>query len=135
MFAKTSSESMRLLIWVALAAAAASHASAATPLWSPLSSRGYSVLPQPQQVELQASDFPFGSGWSLALAPGLEANDAAVETLRQDLQERFGIAFVSGSPRVVRLTLKPGSVAIGTALDRDRAQLEQQAYRIELSPS
>ncbi|HWE52674.1 MAG TPA: beta-N-acetylhexosaminidase [Bryobacteraceae bacterium] len=126
---------MRLLMWAALAAAAAGHASAAMPLSSPLSSRGYSVLPQPQQVELQPSDFPFGSGWSLVLAPGVTANDAAVETLREDLQERFGIAFVSGSARIVRLTVKPGSVAIGTALDRDRAQLEQQAYRIELSPS
>src|SRR6185437_3247305 len=110
---------MRLLMWAAFAAAAAGHASATTPLSSPLSSRGYSVLPQPQQVELQPSDFPFASGWSLVLAPGVPANDAAVETLREDLQERFGIAFVSGSARIVRLTVKPGSVAIGTALGRD----------------
>jgi N-acetyl-beta-hexosaminidase len=68
------------------------------------------------------------------LAPGVAANDAAAETLREDLQERFGIAFVLGSARIP-FTLKPGSVPIGTALRRDRAQLEQQAYRIELSPS
>lgn len=102
---------------------------------SPLSSRGYAVLPQPQRVELGGDDFYFGNGWALALAPGLLASDVAVQTLQEDLGTRFGITLSAGAPRVVRLNLKPGSVAIGEALDHDRAQLAGQAYRIELAPS
>ncbi len=122
---------MRLVFWILLFAGAASQAFAVTPLLS----RGYAVLPQPRQVELQPSDFPFGTGWSLSLAPGLSATDVAVQTLREDLRERYGISLIAGSARAVRMAITPGSVVIGSALGRDRARLEQQAYRIDLSPS
>lgn len=102
---------------------------------SALFARGYAVLPQPQRVELGDADFAFGSGWSLALGPGVPESDAAVEVLRQDLRTRFGIRLESGGPRLVRLTLKAGSVEIGPALDRDRRALAEQAYRMDLSPS
>ncbi|MDQ6678164.1 MAG: beta-N-acetylhexosaminidase [Acidobacteriota bacterium] len=122
---------MQTAAWVVFALAGVGQTLAV----SPLSSRGYAVLPQPQQVELGEGDFSFGAGWSLALAPGLEASDVSVQTLQEDLQARFGITLAAGGPRVIRLNLKPGSVAIGAALDHDRAQLAGQAYRMELAPS
>lgn len=97
---------------------------------SPLAARGYTVLPEPQQVSLGARDFPFGADW------GVEARDAAVSTLRDlrdDLAGRFHLTLRGGSGKVVRLAISSGAVEIGRAQDRDRERLAAQAYRIELS--
>lgn len=105
---------------------------------SPLYSRGYTVLPEPQKVTLGARDFQFDAGWRLEAGQGVQPNDIAVESLKDGLASRFGITLSNSSgaragTRTLRLAIAPGSVEIGEAADRDRAALSEQAYKILLS--
>src|SRR5947209_15074817 len=103
---------------------------------SDLASRGYTVIPEPQQVKLQPDDFRFGTGWSCPLGPGVKPDSVAVESVRQDLRSRFGVDLrATAGPGVVRLEMAPGSVRPGAAQDRNTAAIAAQAYRIELSPA
>jgi hypothetical protein len=101
---------------------------------SPLLARGYTVIPQPQKVSLEAEDFSFGDGWQLRLGPGVSANDVAVEALRKELAQRFHVALETpgSSSGVLLLRIATGSVPIGQSQDSDKRALEEQAYRIEL---
>lgn len=92
--------------------------------------RGYTVIPEPQRVELTAEDFEFGSGW------GLAADNSTKEYLKQELADRYGL-ILNGprSGKTVELAIAPGSVSIGAATDHDQAAISEQAYRIELSAS
>jgi hexosaminidase len=110
---------------------------AASP--SPLFARGYSVIPEPQKIELNGDDFAFGNGWRLVLDSGVGHDLGAVEILRDDLASRYGIhletASKSGSvSKTLRLAITPGSVTIGSATDHDRDKLAEEAYRLDLSP-
>jgi hypothetical protein len=101
---------------------------------SPLAARGYRVLPEPQVVTLAAGDFRIGPDWRIELGPGVQANDVAHESLREDLLSRFHLHLDSrGKAGAVRLSVQPGSVEPGDALDTDKAVLDEQAYRIDLS--
>jgi hypothetical protein len=107
---------------------------------SPLSGRGYTVLPAPQKVTLGARDFQFGPDWRLQLS-GVQPNDVAVESLKDGLASRFGITLsspgaVRTGARILRLALAPGSVEIGEAIRQltdNRAALSEQAYKILLA--
>lgn len=103
---------------------------------SPLFSRGYTVIPEPQRVTLGARDFKFDSHWDLKLA-GVAPSDVAVQTLREDLSHRFDLALPSGGMNsgVLSLRIQQGSVAIGNALDTNKTDLEDQAYQIDLHPN
>jgi hexosaminidase len=113
-----------------------SHPNAASS--SPLFARGYTVIPEPQKVELSPGDFVFGTGWRVVLDSGVRNDVAALEVLRDDLASRYGIhvetASKSASARTLRMTIRPGSVKIGSATDRDRDKLAEEAYRLDLSP-
>ena len=114
-----------------------------TPGWagtmSPLFSRGYTVLPQPQAVRLGVSDFVFTSAWKLELQ-GVTPGDSAVQMLHEELARRFLLKLAnSGSApgRVagtLRLVVAAGSARVGEAQDRDREVLAREAYKIDLSP-
>jgi hypothetical protein len=41
---------------------------------SPLLGRGYTVIPQPQEVTLTGREFEFGGGWRLEPGEGIEAS-------------------------------------------------------------
>ena len=99
---------------------------------SPLYSRGYTVMPEPQVVKLGASDFVFASDWRIE-THGVPANDVAVETLKEELDQRFRLRLVDNGGKVVHLTVSPGAVTIGRAQDRERNILAQQAYKIDLA--
>jgi hexosaminidase len=99
---------------------------------SPLQARGYTVMPQPQVVKLGVSDFEFGSGWKIEVQ-GASPNDVATETLKDELERRYGVKFGSSGTNVLRLILAPNSAAVGTAQDSDKEALAQQAYKIDLS--
>ncbi len=101
---------------------------------SPLLARGYTVIPQPQKVSLEAGDFSFGNGWRLRLDPSISANDVAVEALREGLSQRFhvNLDLPGSSAGELSLRIAAGSVAIGQAQDGDKRALEEQAYRIEM---
>ena len=90
--------------------------------------RGYTVIPEPQRVELNGGDFEFGEGWHV------RSDDGTAEYLKQQLAERHGLSL--NTPRaanVIELAIQPGSVSIGSATDRNKAALAEQAYRLELS--
>src|SRR5579859_1267461 len=67
--------------------------------WAPLKAatqstlfdRGYTVIPQPQKVELKGGDFEISGGWRLELGKGVEPGDVAVERLKEGLETRDGI--------------------------------------------
>jgi len=109
---------------------------AAVATGSDLFSRGYTVVPQPQQVKLESTDFRFANGWSVELGGAAKPDSVAVESLREDLRSRFGVDLKQGGGSgVIRLEITPGSVQPGAAQDKDTAAIALQAYRLELSPS
>ena len=104
---------------------------------SALTERGYTVLPIPQKVTLGSRDFPMTDGWQLVLERGVKAGDLPVQSLKEMLSERCGLALVeagAGKAGTVRLAISPGSVEIGEGADKDRKLLEEQAYRLVLKP-
>ena len=112
-------------------------ANAASP--SPLFARGHTVIPEPQNIELTGGDFAFGDDWRLILESGVQSDSVATEFLRDDLTSRYGIHLQSSSSsgsaaKAIRLSIRPGSVKIGPATDRDKDKLTEEAYRLDLSP-
>ncbi|HZQ18303.1 MAG TPA: beta-N-acetylhexosaminidase, partial [Terriglobales bacterium] len=108
---------------------------AASP--SPLFARGYTVIPEPQSVELTGSDFAFGADWRLVLRDEVQSNGAAVQVLREDLASRHGIHLQTSSGsagKTVQLMISAGSAKIGQATDRDKSKLTEEAYQLDLSP-
>jgi hexosaminidase len=111
-------------------ATASSYAATSSPLFS----RGYTVIPAPQKVSLGAKDFQFTRAWRVELGAGIKPDDIAVQSLKQELQERFQITLGgSGSSAAVRLAVAPNAVKIGRAEDANKAALAEQAYRLELA--
>lgn len=98
---------------------------------SPLALRGYTVIPQPQRVELTARDVRFGPDWSLAIGAGVNSGDIAVETLESELKSRFGLRRKDGAAFSVRLAIAPCSVAPHKATDPDATSVAEQSYRLE----
>jgi len=106
---------------------------------SPLVSKGYAVLPVPQQVTLTGKDFALEGRWKLELEGDVKENDVAVENLKASLASRFHLSLAeTGSSRlasgVIQLDLRPKSVSIGQAIDRNKPALAEQAYRLTLGP-
>src|SRR4051794_36823047 len=58
---------------------------------SPLFSRGYTVIPSPQKVNLGTKNFEFTRDWRVELGPGIKSGDIAVQSLKEQLQERFEV--------------------------------------------
>jgi hypothetical protein len=105
---------------------------------SPLFARGYTVIPEPQQVTFSGKDFQFGDGWRVVTGRGIPAGSVAFEVLRDDLSSRYGITLNAGSnskstSKTIRLVIQPGSVKIGSATDRDKDKLAEEAYELDLS--
>src|SRR6516225_6850459 len=84
---------------------------------SPLTARGYTVLPVPQKVVLKESEFALTDGWRVVLDRGVKPDDVAVESLKERLSERFHLTpgGNSGGAGVIRLSIAPKSVEIGEA--------------------
>lgn len=115
-----------------MAAGLAQPLRAATP--SDLYVRGYSLIPAPQKVELKSGDIQLDGGWRLKVGPGVNANDVAVESLKDGLETRHGITLETrGRGSAIELEIQPGSVKIGEATDKDRQAIEEQAYKLEMA--
>ncbi|MFB3828127.1 MAG: glycoside hydrolase family 20 zincin-like fold domain-containing protein [Bryobacteraceae bacterium] len=100
---------------------------------SPLYIRGYTLIPEPQRLQLKDADFAIDETWSIA--PGVNAG-AAVETLERELAQRHQLKLPArGQGKTIEFSMRPGSVEIGRATDPDRAAVAAQAYRLRLSPS
>ncbi len=101
---------------------------------SKLYSRGYTVIPELQEVALRDKEFRFGEGWGLELASSVPRNDVAVESLEEDLRARFHVRLdPQGAGKVIRLAIVPHSVQMGGAAGKNKAALAEQAYRMALS--
>ena len=105
---------------------------------SPLVSKGYAVLPIPQKVTLTGKDFALDGRWKLELE-GVKENDVAVESLKASLASRFHLSLPETGPSrlgagVIRMNLRPKSVSVGQAIDKDKPTLAEQAYRLTLGP-
>jgi hexosaminidase len=138
-FPRTTGRLRLLLHLIAAVTLIAGAAAARAQTISPLFARGYTVIPQPQRVELQPADFSFSSDWQIRLGSGVRPDHVAAEILQQDLSSRYDITLTSQAKtkpgmKVVRLVLTPGSVKIGEATDRDKAVLAEEAYQLDLSP-
>jgi len=101
---------------------------------SPLLGRGYTVLPAPQKVRLGTKDFEFTHAWRLAVGSGIQSGDIAVQSLREQLQERFQLKLDgSGSAPVVELAVTPNAVSVDATTDSNKAAVAEQAYRLKLA--
>ena len=135
--ASNSRRSVRALpscLWCGLVAGLALAAIGHPETVSSLYSRGYTVLPEPQQVKLGQSDFELSAAWRVEVGPGVPPGDVAVETLREELKERYGLKLDEhGSGPAIRLAIRLDSVSVGDAQDRDKAALAGQAYKLTLA--
>jgi len=103
-------------------------------LVSALFSRGYTVIPEPQQVKLGDDDFHIAANWRLELGRGIEPNSVAVEVLKEGLAERRGLKLAGrGSGPAIRLEIQSGSVSVGEAQDKQKEALAAQAYQLHLA--
>lgn len=104
-----------------------------------LEASGYNVLPQPQKVTYAGKSFQITSGWHISLGAGVSRSNSAVTVLQQDLATRDGLHLhVRQSHNrndTIVLQIKPGSVAVGHATDKNRTALAEQAYRLQLTSS
>ncbi|HSM76016.1 MAG TPA: beta-N-acetylhexosaminidase [Bryobacteraceae bacterium] len=103
---------------------------------SDLLARGYAAMPAPQEVRLGPADFEFGPEWRVELGSGVLPGDAAAQSLQDDLLSRFHVTLgASGARKVIRLSIRSGSVKPGPAVGKDKAEVAEQAYRLELAQS
>ena len=101
---------------------------------SMLYARGYTLIPEPQQVKLGEGDFRISAGWRVEVGPGVAPDDVAVGALKEGLQERYELMLGEhGSGPAIRLEVRPNSVPVGDAQDRDKAALADQAYKLTLA--
>jgi hexosaminidase len=106
---------------------------------SALTAAGYAVLPVPQRAVVGPKEFTLSDEWQILISPGISPSDVAVESLRDQLMERFRLSLAdSRDPRrqgrIIRLGIAPGAVAVGEATDKNKAGLAEQAYRLSLAP-
>jgi hexosaminidase len=96
---------------------------------SALYSRGYTVIPEPQRVELKGADFEFSNAWHIEAGPHVSTGDVAVESLEEQLKERCGLNLETrGQGKAVALFVQPGAVETD-------ARVAAQAYRLTMSES
>ncbi len=91
-----------------------------------LRQRGYSVIPQPQKVELRDGDVVFGDDWVVDGDP----QTMAYRSLVADLAAFHKVELRRGAGgKVIRLRVREGAVATGK-----EPGIERQAYRLEITP-
>lgn len=124
---------MKINIFTAAALGIVCHAGLCAPVVSTLFARGYTVLPEPQEVSLGQADYTLSSDWKLNISAGVQPSDSAVRALREDLEKRYHLQLALGSgEHTITLLIEPGSVPVGKAVDGDKAALTEQAYEITL---
>jgi len=94
-----------------------------------LFSRGYCVMPTPQQTKLQAADVVVDAAWQVRL-DGVDANLPAVRSLVTGLRDECGLDLKvgAGGDRAIVLAVKPGAVKTDTDAER-----EKQGYMLAVT--
>ena len=106
---------------------------------SPLSARGYALLPTPQKVTFTGPDIRIDQNWIVSAGPGVQQDDIAMETLLQGFETRLHRPLrlalrPDASEHVILLEITPGSVSIEQAADDDKTALAAQAYELKITP-
>lgn len=97
--------------------------------------RGYTLIPEPQTVQLSGADFQIDGPLHLEIGEGVDPAAGAIDDLKEQLAQRYHISLDPGPhATVVELVVRAKSVQIGAVADRDTANIADQAYRLELSP-
>ncbi len=96
---------------------------------TPLRARGYTVLPTPQQVDLEQGDVKVEASWTVVLQD-VKKDDIAAATLTHGLRDKTGmdLAVAGQGDKTVRLAVKLGT--LDPKLDEPRAK---QAYQLHVS--
>ena len=93
--------------------------------------RGYSVIPTPQQVELQGGDVAFDESWGCDTG-ALAGNHPAIRSLLEGLKEFHAIELkpaVSQTKNVIRLSVAKGAVKTG-----NDPEIAKQGYLLKITP-
>ena len=101
---------------------------------SSLYASGYTVIPEPQHVRLGQGEFRIMPGWHVECGPRVAPSDVAVDTLKEELQERYGLKLGErGNGPAIRFEIQSNSVPVGEAQDKGKAALADQAYKLTLT--
>ena len=96
------------------------------PFLTPLRTRGFSLIPAPQQVELGTHDVLVDGSW--VLESQTSAEDIAVKRLIQGAAELHKLSFSNRGRKKIVLTVSPGAVK-GT----DDPALSEQGYLLRVT--
>lgn len=99
------------------------------------------LLPEPQQVSLSDQHYLLDNSWAINFSDNIPENDPAILSLTSELKDRFNLKLKTktastkknNSSHIIRLSVKEGSVQIGEAHDKNKAAIQEQAYRVELN--
>ena len=96
------------------------------PFLNPLRSRGFSLIPAPQQVKLGSGNVVVDNSWMLMSEPGKD--NMATKRLIQGASELHSLTLANTGGKKIILSVKPGTVK-GT----DDAALNRQGYLLKVS--
>ncbi|MFN0086457.1 MAG: beta-N-acetylhexosaminidase [Blastocatellia bacterium] len=116
-----------LLLLGSISFAATQPAQRATDLFL----RGYSVIPAPRQVELEAGDVEIDESWGVD-AGALGRDHIAVRSLQEGLREFHALELKpagSQTKNVIRLAVAKGAVRTG-----DDTEIDRQGYLMKTTP-
>ena len=94
---------------------------------NPLRSRGFSLIPAPQSIDLKANNIVVDGSWSLNLK--VRDEDIAVKRLIQGAKELHNLRFNANGRKNIILSVKPGTVK-GT----NDSELNKQGYFLKITP-
>jgi hexosaminidase len=97
------------------------------PFLTELRSRGYSLIPAPQQVELGTGDIVVDRSWMIETKLGNE--DIPVKRLIQGASELHNLRFSNSGAKKIVLEVVPGSVKY-----TDDPELNDQGYILKVTP-
>jgi len=89
------------------------------------------LLPIVKKFSLSGNNFLFKGNWSIAENAVVEKTIAS-ETLREKLKLIGSISLTEDTSSKIELSISPGSVTIGEAVDTNKTILAQQAYELQL---
>src|SRR5258708_24609149 len=106
------------ILTLAVTLAVTGRGETVSKLWS----RGYAVMPDPQQVELLDGDRRFSPDWMLKRGARGAGDDVAIETLTHEPESRYGLrtADTSNSPTVGPPGMKAASESPGATAEPDK---------------
>jgi hexosaminidase len=91
-----------------------------------LRSRGFTIIPAPQQVELSGKDVVINDSWQVVSEIG---DDIAVMELTESVSKSYGLKFTPGASNRIILDVKSGTIN-----ETDDPALNEQGYILKISP-